>query len=270
MIILLKTLLHTLLLPPAGPLVVAGAGALLLGVSQRLLLRRVGWCLLVGALAALWLLATPAVSELLGQLAQRYPALDLTHPPQAQAIVIVGGEGVRPVAPEYGGAPAVAGVLLERIAYGAYLAQRTGLPVLVSGHEVEALAMRATLERTFHVEPRWVESHARDTFENAEFSARLLRPAGVQHILLVTSADHEWRAAHEFESAGLAVVPAPSGVLPRLLPRSQRTPLLSFVPSAYALTRSSAALYELTGDLARRAMVVLHVRRHASASATAG
>ena len=258
MFVSVKMLLRTLLLPPAGPLLLAAAGAWLVARRARAGVRRAGWVMLIAGLAALWLLATPVIAEALGRVAQRYPALDLTRPVAAQAIVILGGSYTHSVAPEYGGAPAVGGRLLQRIAYGAYLARRTGLPVLVSGTELEAPAMRASLARNFNVEPRWVESRSRDTFENAEFSARMLKAAGVRGVVLVTDAEHEWRAAHEFMSAGLAVVPGPVGVWAG----HERTPL-SYLPNPRALEDSTAALYELTGDVARRAFALLGLRRQA-------
>src|ERR1700680_1587890 len=151
MFITLKTLLHTLLLPPAGPLLLAAAGALLAGRASGAALRRTGWVLLITGLAASWLLATTLVAEALTRAAQRCPALDLTHPLQAQAIVILGGEMERIDAPEYGHEPAVELTLLERLNYGAFVARRTGLPVLVSGTATEALAMRVSLARDFSV-----------------------------------------------------------------------------------------------------------------------
>lgn len=258
MLIAIKTLLHTLLLPPGGPLLLATAGAWLIarrGAGVRA--RRTGWALLVAGLATLWLLAIPLVADALGRAAQRCPPFDLNRPVQAQAIVILGGDAPRLDAVEYGGEPAVALGLLERVNYGAFLARRTGLPVVVSGSHTEALAMSASLTRDFGIRTRWVEERSRDTFENAQFCAELLRPFGITRIVLVTEADHEWRAMQEFVSAGFGVVAAPVGVLgpSDIDPRS-------FVPSGAALSRSTAALYELLGDLARRVFAVLHLRRH--------
>src|SRR5262252_9372614 len=108
MLIALKSLLHTLVLPPGGPLLLAAAGAWL--IARRgagLCGRRTGWALLVLGLASLWLLATPVVSDALGRVAQRCPPLDLSRPVQAQAIVILGGAAERLGATEYGGEPAV-------------------------------------------------------------------------------------------------------------------------------------------------------------------
>ena len=256
MLITLKSLLRTLLLPPASLLLLAALGAWLGARAAGSNTRRAGWALLTASLAALWLLSTPLLADLLTRSVQRYPALDLTHPIDAQAIVILGGGDKRLAAPEYGGAPAAGLELLERVAYGAYVAERTALPVLVSGTHLEALAMQATLARNFHIATRWVEDRSRDTFQNAQFSARLLQAAGVTRIILVTDADHEWRAAHEFASAGLTVVPAPAE---SWAPREFE--LLRCLPSTAGLARSTQALYEMFGNLMREILVGLHLRR---------
>src|SRR3984893_532535 len=256
MFITLKTLLHTLLLPPGGPLLLAAAGAWLLRSRTSVGTRKAGWLLLAAGLASLWLLATPWVADSLARAAEREPALDLTRPVQALAFFILGGGDERLAAPEYGGEPASGSALLERLVYGAFLAHRTGLPVLVSGTAAEALAMRSSLARDFRIEARWVEDRSRDTFQHAQFSSRLLKAAGVSRILLVTDSAHEWRASHEFASAGFTVVPAPVGVW---APRE--TGVARYLPAASALTRSTAALYELLGDLARRGLAALKLRR---------
>jgi len=258
MLIAIKTLLHTLVLPPGGPLLLAAAGAWLIarrGAGLRV--RRTGWALLVAGLASLWLLATPVVADALRRAAERCPPLDLNRPVQAQAIVIIGGGAERLGAPEYGGEPAVSQRLLERVNYAAFVARRTGLPVAVSGSHTETLAMSASLARDFGISARWVEDRSRDTFENAQFCAQLFAPLGVTRIVLVTSADHEWRATHEFVSAGFGVVPAPVG----LYVRGKLGPQ-SFVPSVRALADSTEALYEMLGDLARQVFAALHLRQH--------
>lgn len=255
MFVTLKTLLRMLVLPPAGPLILAVVGVLLARRAATLTARRIGWSLLAGSLAALWLLATPAVADRLEHAAEGCPALDLTQPVPAQAIVILSGGESRIQAPEYG-APAASAALLERVTYGAYLAKRTQLPVLVSGTAREVLAMRATLARNFGVEVRWAEGESRDTFENAEFSARLLKAAQVTRIVLVTSASHEWRAVQEFRSAGLEVVAAPAGGW-----APQARDVIYYVPSAAGLQRSAESIYELLGDLAQRVFAATHLRR---------
>src|SRR6266851_4664990 len=127
MLLRFKTLLKGIILPPAGPLLLAILGLLL--IKRRPLLGRT--CLILGV-GSLWLLSTPVVSDGVTGLAEHYPPLDLRSTAGAQAIVILGGGGFRAFAPEYGG-PAAEPVLLERLSYGAYIAGKTGLPILVTG-----------------------------------------------------------------------------------------------------------------------------------------
>jgi uncharacterized SAM-binding protein YcdF (DUF218 family) len=245
-----KTLLRNLILPPAGPLLLGFAGLLLLRRRPRL--ARV---LLAAGLGSLWLLSLPIVADALTRLTMHYPPLDLAQRTQAQAIVILGGGGQRAYAPEYGG-PAAEPLLLERLAFGAYVARQSGLPVLVTGNGIEAVAMSATLARNFGIEARWIESRSYDTFDNARYSAQLLHADGVQRIILVTSATHLWRAAHEFSAAGLDVVPAPAGVL-----AERDTGMWRYLPDIAALGRSYAASYELLGEPARELLALTHLRK---------
>ena len=253
MFILLKSLARDLILPPAAPLVVAVLGLLL--VRSR---RKLGGALVVIGVGSLWLCATPVVADVLTRFAERYPPLDPSKPVNAQAVVILGGGGER-IAPEYAG-PAIEGPMLDRVIYGAFLARRTALPVLVTGSPAEAQAMSTTLSRDLGVSTRWVENQSGDTYENARFSARLLRAAGVHRIVLVTSSTHEWRAAHEFMAAGFEVVPAPVG---GCMPRAHGPD--GFIPGPTALTRSHYALYELIGEPAREVMAALHLRKQQAA-----
>jgi uncharacterized SAM-binding protein YcdF (DUF218 family) len=246
----LKALSRAFILPPGLQLVLTLMGALL--IWRR---RRLGWLVFVLGFGSLWLMCTPIVADSLSRLAERYPAFDPSIPTGAQAVVILGGGGERLRAPEYEDGPVAEPVLLERLALGAYLARRLSLPVLVTGAPSESLSMPATLSRSFGITPRWVEGHSRDTYENARLSARILLPAGVKRIILVTTSTHEWRAAHEFMSAGLEVVPALAGVL-----ATREMGLFKFVPGPMALWRSNAAIYELVGEPMRRLQAALGVR----------
>ncbi len=116
--------------------------------------------------------------------------------------------------------------------------------------------MRSTLSRDFGINARWVENHSGDTFENARFSAPLLRADGIRRILLVTSSTHEWRAVHEFTGTGLEVVPAPVGYM-----RSIDMHALKFLPNAAAMVHSCESAYELIGEPVRELFEALHLRR---------
>jgi uncharacterized SAM-binding protein YcdF (DUF218 family) len=251
MLLRIKTLLKSMILPPAGPLLLAILGLIL--IRRRPRLARA--CLALG-IGSLWLLSMPLVSDALEGAAESYPPLDLQSAVGAQAVVILGGGGQRELAPEYGGAAAEP-VLLERLAYGAYVARKTGLPVLVTGYGIEAVAMRATMLRNFQIDPRWVDDRAHDTFENARNSMQLLGADAVKRIVLVTHATHMRRAAHEFTAAGAEVVAGPVGLrAPRNLGLSR------FLPDPEALLRSHAAIYEMLGEPVRAFLDVSHLRRH--------
>lgn len=238
----IKTFFKELLLPPSGLLLLALLGWCLM--RRQLRLARV---LLAVAIGLLWLLSMPLVSDRLVRWSERYGPLDMHSAAQAGAIVILGGGGQRDYAPEYGG-PAAEPELLERLAYGAYLARRLQLPLLVTGFRIEATAMSASLERNFGTLPRWVDAAAYDTYDNAGDSARLLTAASIHRIVLVTSAPHMWRAMHEFSAAGLTAVPAPVGLMPP--PHGAPTPM-ALIPNSEALLHSSAVIYEWLGERVR-------------------
>lgn len=205
----LKKLAAAALLPPLGPLLLIGLGLLL---AHRH--RRSGLALAWLGLAAALLLATPASVGWLLRGLETAPVISAAALAQAQAIVVPGA-GKRRHAPEYGG-ETINRLALERLRYGARLARRSGLPVLVSGGAPaggapEAELMRDALQQDFGVTARWVERASRDTRENARFSALQLHAAGVDTIVLVTHAAHMPRAQAEFEAAGLRVIPAPTG-----------------------------------------------------------
>jgi uncharacterized SAM-binding protein YcdF (DUF218 family) len=246
-----RTVLKNLILPPASLLLLALAGVLLLRRAPRL-----GRALILVAIASIWLLATPIVADQITVWTEHYPPLNLNQSTGAQAIVILGGGGQRALAPEYGG-PEAEPYLLERLAYGAYVAQHTGLPVLVTGFREEAQAMRDSLQRHFGVEARWVDDQSYDTFDNAYHSVRTLKAESIDRIILVTRATHLWRSVHEFEAAGIEVVPAPSGSFAV----RDRKPFRYF-PDTQALTRSHDAIYEALADWVRRALAMTHLRRH--------
>jgi uncharacterized SAM-binding protein YcdF (DUF218 family) len=251
LLLYLKTVLRQLLLPPAGPLLVLLAGLLLLGRRPRL-----ARALLILGVASLWLLSTPLIADSLSFLAQRSTPLDPSRIDGAQAIVILGGGDNRAVAPEYGGGPAADGELLEKVAYGAWLARRLGLPILFTGNGEETDAVGATLRIDFGIDARWLDDRAYDTFENARNAATLLRHDGIERIILVTRATHMRRSVREFEAAGLTVIPAAIAI-------RVRRPLKpwDFLLSTQALTRSYEAVYELIGEPVRALLAVTRLRR---------
>lgn len=239
-----RKVLAALVLPPVGPLVLAIAGAALLGRRPRL-----GRALLWSGLGLLVALSTWTVAGGLLRLVDDSPPVTLAQARSAQAIVILGG-GVRRNAPEFGG-ETVGHLTLDRVRYGALVARATGLPVLVTGGALgsarsEADVMRETLEREFGVPVRWTEDRSRNTRENAQFSAARLEREGVKRVLLVAHGFDMRRARAEFTAAGLEVVPAPTYVA-----GDGEFELTDLVPNVSALQASYVALYELIANLVR-------------------
>ena len=244
---LLKKLLSSLILPPLGPLILIAAG-LLLSLRRPRAGRMVAAFGLLTALA----LSTPATVKLLLDGLETAPPLDPRHLAEADAIVILAG-GTRSYAPEFGG-ETVNALSLERIRYGARLARRSGLPVMVSGGAPqgglsEGELMKASLEEDFNVPVRWVESRSRDTRENADFCASVLQPSGHRRIVLVTHAAHMRRAAEAFEAAGFTVLPAPTA---HLLNREPDTNILPSPPGMSSAYAGWYASHEWLGLLAYR------------------
>jgi uncharacterized SAM-binding protein YcdF (DUF218 family) len=239
-----RKVVTALVLPPAGPLLVAAAGLLLMRRYPRLGY----WLAWIGVLVLL-ALSLPFVSHWLTVAAAHREPLDLSKAQNAGAIVIPGG-GLRRNAREYGG-DTLNGLSLERVRYGARLARQTGLPILVSGGpawggSAEADVMADMMEHELGVPVRWREARSRDTRENARNSADLLRNEGVSRILLVGHSFDLPRSRAEFEANGIEVVPAPT-----VLPAVRLNSPTDYVPSMGALTRSYYALYELLADAVR-------------------
>lgn len=240
-----KKLVALAILPPVGPLLVILAGLLVLPRRPRLG-RGLAWS---GVILSL-LLATPFSVGLLLQPLENTPPLNLDAARSARAIVILGG-GQRRHAPEFGGAT-VNRLSLERVRYGARLARRTGLPILVTGGAptgeiAEALLMKDALEKDFGLKVAWTESAALDTRDNARHSAAILEDAGIRRIVLVTHAAHMPRAVAEFRAAGLEVVPAPTAWLGG---PGGNEEVLDFVPGATAAYAGWFAVHEWLGRAA--------------------
>jgi uncharacterized SAM-binding protein YcdF (DUF218 family) len=207
---MVKDLLLSLAMPPACFAVLAVIGLLLL-------LRWRGFGLWVAwlGMVALLLMAMPAVSGnlMLGLEAGLPPDMPPPgHPPGA--IVVLGGEVTRSYAYALGVGPGA--LTLERLRTAAELARRTGLPILVTGGVTQpdtatvAAVMAASLRDDFRLPARWVEDKSRNTWENARFSAAILRNEGITSVYVVTSAWHMRRALLAFQGTTLTVTPFPT------------------------------------------------------------
>jgi uncharacterized SAM-binding protein YcdF (DUF218 family) len=204
----------------------------------------------------MWLFSLPVVVEWSARWLEREPALaeaqwgDLAR--HADVIVILGGG--RELADPGWGADQPSLLALERVRYAARLAKASGLPLLTTGGlhygvpPSEAALMAEVLQRDYALPVRWQEGESRTTWENAIYSAELLKKAGISRVVLATQAWHMPRARWSFEQAGLQVISAPMG----FLGTPNGRPAGGWLPESKAVWQSSLLLNEAIGLLAYR------------------
>ena len=229
-----------LLVPPANLLLTACAGAWYHD-------RRAGRIALAVSLAGLIVLAIPLVSHtLLLSLEEGLPTVAAADDPPGAIVVLSADEqeqwdtGTR----EYG----VGHMTLERERAGAVLARRTGLPILMTGGSVPPDApalgdmMAHSMRDDFGLPTKWIESRSLDTWQNAEYSAAILKENHIGSIYLVTHAWHMRRSLIAFRHFGLRVTAAPV-----LIDGPARLKMRTFMPSAQSLEIAYYALHEWIG-----------------------
>lgn len=124
----------------------------------------------------------------------------------------------------------------------ARLHRETGLPVLASGGDGEAAAIKKHLEDDYQVPVRWTEDKSLTTEQNALFSAQILAGDHVRRVILVTQALHMRRARTMFQDRGLEVIPAPTDFY-STAPLQWR----DFLPSLEGRQLTTSALHEIFG-----------------------
>ena len=241
---MLTSILQTLelfLLPPGFVFILLLIALLL---SRRL--PRVSFLLSVSAVSLLMLLSMPIVARQLLSSLQEYPAIsimELTKGKSEGAIVILGG-GRYSAAPEYGYRDEVSSFTLERLRYGAMIAQKLKLPILLSGGRrnanatSEAVIMNQVMVNDFNIDSQYLEINGINTHQQAIEVKKILLEQNIKEIYLVTHAWHMKRAINEFRRQGLIVKPAPMGFA------ATSNAMNEYLPSAFALASSSRALHE--------------------------
>ena len=217
----------------------------MIGVLIAWLRKPFGLAVATAAIGLLYLVAMPVTAGLLIRSVEAIgfdePTLPSDRPPGA--IVVLSADARRSGVP---GMPDNVGPLtLERLAEAARQRRRLGLPILVSGGPPDAplaALMSRVLQQDFSVPVQWREERSHNTFENAFYSAEILRDAGIHAALVVA---HPWdmaRALWCFRVVGYPVVPSPT-------PAGGSPPLSveAFLPQIPALLESYYALHELIG-----------------------
>jgi uncharacterized SAM-binding protein YcdF (DUF218 family) len=210
--------------------------------------RPVGLAVATAAIGCLYVVAMPVTAGLLIRSVEAIAIGEPTLPSDTSpgAIIAISGDARR------GGKPSVPDTVgpltLERLAEAARQWLRLGLPILVSGGPPDppdrslAALMSAALQEDFRVPVQWREERSRNTFENALYSAEILRRAGVRSALVVTHPWHMARVLWSFRAVDYPVTPAPT-------PDGASPPLSasSFLPQVPALVNSYYAMHELLG-----------------------
>jgi uncharacterized SAM-binding protein YcdF (DUF218 family) len=228
------------LAPPTVLITLCVVGALI-----ALRWRLAGLAVVLAASLTLFAAATPAVSSWLLRRAEAGVPQHVDFR-GAQAIVVLGG-GVR--AGNGGSIPdRLRDRTYERLVFATDAYHELHLPVAVSGghpperRTTEAELMKAALESEFGVPVTWSEEQSRTTWENAVFTAEMLRKAGIDKIVVVTHRWHLPRALRAFDRAGMAAVPWPA---PETAARGRR--FADYLPTMGALQDSFYGLHEIIG-----------------------
>jgi uncharacterized SAM-binding protein YcdF (DUF218 family) len=219
--------------------------------------KRLRWVrlLIISCLLLLVTLSSPLIATtLIGSLEAWYQPPPLTPSDRFDAIVVLGagvdGKGsLRPTTePSY--------FSRNRTTCGADLYQQGYAPTLVlTGADarvlgtglLEAVEMKRWAIRLGVPESAtMIDTEARNTYENATGTKRLLGPAS---ILLVSSASHLPRAVPVFTKQGFRVTPAPCGYVSQNLPRENWNNIHPFdlMPSDNALQHTREAVVEVAG-----------------------
>jgi uncharacterized SAM-binding protein YcdF (DUF218 family) len=224
---------------------------IVLGLGIMRFRRRVGIAIVTISIGLLYALSLPVVGGMLiGSLERGQPAAQ--DGPAPGAIIILGADSE--FSPDLE-AKAVPGQLsLQRLAGAARLTRTTRLPVLITGGKLGrtqapvADLMADLFLNAFGLPVAWRETEAENTCENARFSARVLRKAGVSSAFVVTHAWHMRRTILAFQRAGFPISPAPLHD-----DAWQSFSALDLLPRTSAWSHSYWAIHEWIGILAYRA-----------------
>jgi uncharacterized SAM-binding protein YcdF (DUF218 family) len=234
-----------MLLPPASLLFLTGIGVLFA--------RRYRWGIWLAALsvAGLAVLCLPVTGLLLARpFEAAYPPVDMAQLKAAgkNYMVLVLGGGRDLGAIEYPEAERLSNSSLQRIRYGAKLADASGMPLAVAGGAPkggrfsEAALMRDFVVNELKAQVALVEDGSNTTYENAALAGEKVRQLGIPGVILVTDVTHMPRAAAAFRSTGLQVVPAPM--------RFQASAPIGpedFIPSSDGLEKTHRVSREVVG-----------------------
>jgi len=219
--------------------------------------RRLRWVrqLLMFSLLLLVTLSSPLIAySLIGSLEAWYQPPQLTASDRFDAIVVLGGGvdgkgSLRPTTEPsfFSRNRTTCGVDLYQQGYAPTLVLTGGDARVFGTGLLEAVEMKRWAVRLGVPDSAtMIDTEARNTYENATGTKRLLGPAS---ILLVTSARHLPRAVPVFTKQGFRVTPVPCGYVSQNLPRENWDHIEPFdlIPSDDALKHTREAVVEVAG-----------------------
>ncbi len=217
--------------------------------------------LLILAFSLLFISSTRWVAwGLLKSLEWRYlPPAEIPH---EEVIVVLGGGIYSPLYPRPMVEMSGAG---DRVTYAFWLFQQGKADhLLLTGGSIDWLSSdenpatdMANLLKMLGVpeEAIWLEPESRNTYEDALYSAKILKEKGISRIILVTSAFHMPRSVRLFEKQGLEVTPAPVDFVvtqkgwDNITNANFASQMNNLLPGAENLSNTTKALKEYLGIL---------------------
>ena len=199
-------------------------------------------------------LGSSAITE---KLYQRYQAkfspIPIHESPLADAIVILSGEVAVPLPPRV--ESQIGGNRLLH-AFRLYKAGKAPLIIASGGNAFPQGDLLSEADYISEILIEWgipkesivVEGDSRNTRENAQETAEILRELDIKNVLLITSALHMPRALLTFRSAGVDAIPSASSIGSR----SAHPAILDWLPSVSELGKIEAVLHESLGILVYR------------------
>ena len=242
-----------------------GLACLLLLLALWFCFKRSVWTF-VPVLLALVVLVIAGNDRVSNQLitSLEYQYLPPTNPPQAEAIVILGGATRNNEPPRIMPDMNESG---DRLLYGVKLYKAGLAPKIIltggrikwdsseafEGEASEAESMAILMELMGIPRSAMVlESKALNTYENAVYVKEILERKNIKQILLVTSAAHMPRSLAIFRHQGIDAIPAPTDftVSDRNLIENQlstQSRILGLIPAADNLSNTTQAIREYIG-----------------------
>jgi uncharacterized SAM-binding protein YcdF (DUF218 family) len=240
----LDHLLDQLNSPTYQASLVAAVGVLLLLFRRY----RIGSLAILLGGAWLYLCATPAFVGLMREgLESNYPYAPASTYPNADAIVVLGGDGMPD--PHANWEADAVRISRNRLGFAYQLYREGRAPVMVlSANRGGAIRMARILEaKGLPTASLRIESQADSTYQNALYSSRILKDEKLQRVLLVTSSYHMPRSLAVFRKQGIDAIPA--AAMPHEIPVMEDSPWL---PHRSALLRSRIYVHEYLGLFAYR------------------